>query len=203
MLLEKWIKLFLLLVILALLLFCSTLKSTVTIEQKKDLIEEGNTKLDTNTKDINNNTNKNNKSTKSCNTCDKGTCSGLGSNSGPKSCSEGGKSCNALLPVMDPMYNMREICKQSILLEDHLFQKEKRCHDCICKHFLTIEALAEEAITLDKEQKYPEMNILPTKVRGITKKYIDNHTSDKQPPLTAQELREIRKELMQKCFKYF
>jgi hypothetical protein len=101
------------------------------------------------------------------------------------------------------MYNMREICKQSILLEDHLFQKEKRCHDCICKHFLTIEALAEEAITLDKDQKHPEINILPTKVRVITKKYIDNHTNDNQPPLTAQELREIRKSLMQKCFKYF
>ncbi len=198
MLLEKWIKLFLLLVIFALLLFCSTLKSSVSIVTKKDLIEENkmNNKLE-----IMNNSNK--KSKKSCDTCEKGTCSGLGSNSGSKSCSEGGKSCNALLPVMDPMYNMREICKQSILLEDHLFQKEKRCHDCICKHFLTIEALAEEAITLDKEQKHPEINILPTKVRTITKKYIDNHTSENQPPLTAQELREIRKDLMQKCFKYF
>ncbi len=198
MLLEKWIKLFLLLVIFALLLFCSTLKSSVSIVTKKDLIEENkmNNKLE-----IMNNSNK--KSKKSCDTCEKGTCSGLGSNSGSKSCSEGGKSCNALLPVMDPMYNMREIFKQSILLEDHLFQKEKRCHDCICKHFLTIEALAEEAITLDKEQKHPEINILPTKVRTITKKYIDNHTSENQPPLTAQELREIRKDLMQKCFKYF
>ena len=199
MLLEKWIKLFLLLVIFALLLFCSTLKTpktSISIESTKDLIEE--VKQD-NKKDIK----VIEKSQQSCNTCDKGTCSGLGSNSGPKSCSEGGKSCNALLPVMDPMYNMREICKQSILLEDHLFQKEKRCHDCICKHFLTIEALAEEAITLDKEQKHPEINVLPTKVRTITKKYIDNHTNENQPPLTAQELREIRKDLMQKCFKYF
>jgi hypothetical protein len=56
---------------------------------------------------------------------------------------EGCKSCDSLLPVLDPRFNMREICKQSVLLEDHLFQKEKRCHDCICKHFLTIEALAE------------------------------------------------------------
>ncbi len=199
MLLEKWIKLFLLLVIFALLLFCSTLKTpktSISIESTKDLIEE--VKQD-NKKDIK----VIGKSQQSCNTCEKGTCSGLGSNSGPKSCSEGGKSCNALLPVMDPMYNMREICKQSILLEDHLFQKEKRCHDCICKHFLTIEALAEEAITLDKEQKHPEINALPTKVRTITKKYIDNHTNENQPPLTAQQLREIRKDLMQKCFKYF
>jgi hypothetical protein len=195
MLLEKWIKLFLLLVIFALLLFCSTLKTpktSITVETTKDLIEEVKQE-----KDVKKDMNKKEES------CEKGTCSGLGSNSGPKSCSEGGKSCNALLPVMDPMYNMREICKQSILLEDHLFQKEKRCHDCICKHFLTIEALAEEAITLDKEQKYPEMNELPTKVRVITKKYIDNHTNENQPPLTAQQLREIRKDLMQKCFKYF
>ena len=118
-------------------------------------------------------------------------------------CGEGCKSCDSLLPVLDPRFNMREICKQSVLLEDHLFQKEKRCHDCICKHFLTIEALAEEAITLDKDLKHPEINVLPTKVRTITKKYIDNHTNENQPPLTAQQLREIRKDLMQKCFKYF
>ncbi len=113
------------------------------------------------------------------------------------------KSCTDLLPVLDPMYNMREMCKQLILLEDHLFQKEKRCHDCICKHFLTIEALAEEAITLDKHHKYPELNDIPTKVRAITKKYIMNHKDTSQHAVTAQELRELRKSLMQKSFNYF
>jgi hypothetical protein len=113
------------------------------------------------------------------------------------------KSCTDLLPVLDPMYNMREICKQLILLEDHLFQKEKRCHDCICKHFLTIEALAEEAITLDKHQKYTELNDIPTKVRKITKKYIMNHKDTSQHAITAQELRELRKSMMQKSFNYF
>ncbi len=115
----------------------------------------------------------------------------------------GCKSCTDLLPVLDPMYNMREMCKQLILLEDHLFQKEKRCHDCICKHFLTIEALAEEAITLDKHHKYPELNDIPTKVRMITKKYITNHKDKSQHAVTAQELRELRKSLMQKSFNYF
>lgn len=113
------------------------------------------------------------------------------------------KSCTDLLPILDPMYNMREICKQLILLEDHLFQKEKRCHDCICKHFLTIEALAEEAITLDKHQKYPELNDIPTKVRKITKTYIMNHKDTAQHAITAQELRELRKSMMQKSFNYF
>lgn len=113
------------------------------------------------------------------------------------------KSTGPLLPVMDPRFNMREICKQSVLLEDHLFQKEKRCHDCIIKHFLTIEGLAEEAITLDKEHKYPELNDIPPKVRKIEKKYIDNYKDPKQPAIIAQELREIRKNMMQDCFDAF
>jgi hypothetical protein len=109
--------------------------------------------------------------------------------------------CDKLLPVLDPKFNMREICKQSILLEDHLFQEEKRCYDCICKHFLTIEGLAEEAITLDKEQKYPELNDLPKQIRTIEKKFLEN--KDKNHIQAAQELREIRKKYMQQCFDAF
>jgi hypothetical protein len=118
-------------------------------------------------------------------------------------CGEGCKSCDSLLPVLDPRFNMREICKQSVLLEDHLFQKEKRCHDCIIKHFLTIEGLAEEAVTLDKEHKYPELVDLPQKIRVIEQNYIKNQNDSKQPAITAQELREIRKGYMQKCFDAF
>jgi hypothetical protein len=51
-------------------------------------------------------------------------------------------------PLMDPGYNLREVAKQLVLLEDHLFQEAKRCPDCIRKHFLTVEALLEEAVTL-------------------------------------------------------
>jgi hypothetical protein len=129
-----------------------------------------------------------------CNECEK-------EHSKEGKCAEG---CSDLLPVLDPMYNMREMCKQIILLEDHLFQKKKRCHDCICKHFLTIEALAEEAITLDKNNKYTkELSDLPDNVRAIAKIYINNHDDPKQPAVTAQKLRQIRKGVMQKCFKHF
>lgn len=113
-------------------------------------------------------------------------------------------SCNSLLPVMNPLFNMREICKQSILLEDHLFQKEKRCHDCICKHFLTIEALAEEAITLDKEHQHPELQKIPTEIRSISKEYLNNQ--DKQDLAcgqAGQRLRKIRKSLMTKVIDKF
>jgi len=52
-------------------------------------------------------------------------------------------SCGALDPVSDPKYNMQQIVKQSILLEEHLINKNKRCRDCITKHFQHIIRLAE------------------------------------------------------------
>ena len=70
------------------------------------------------------------------------------------------KSCGALDPVSDPKYNMQQIVKQSILLEEHLTNKNKRCRDCITKHFQHIIGLAEEAQMLasSKCSKYPLMN---------------------------------------------
>jgi hypothetical protein len=69
-------------------------------------------------------------------------------------------SCGALDPVSDPKYNMQQIVKQSILLEEHLINKNKRCRDCITKHFQHIIGLAEEAqmLATDKSSKYPLLN---------------------------------------------
>ncbi len=106
---------------------------------------------------------------------------------------------NKLLPILNPKFNLREICKNCILLEDHLFQKGKRCEDCIKKHFLTIEALAEEAITLDKNNECREYYDLPDKIRELEKQYIDG----KDHGAVAQQLRQMRKGMMQKCFGEF
>ena len=97
-----------------------------------------------------------------------------------------------LLPVLDPVFNLREISKQCILLEDHLSQKEKNCTDCIIKHFLTLEALSEEAITLDNENKHDIKN-LPTKFRSLQKKWFKKQNSNH---LISQEIRQIRKNIM-------
>ena len=69
-------------------------------------------------------------------------------------------SCGALDPVSDPKYNMQQIVKQSILLEEHLTNKNKRCRDCITKHFLHIIGLAEEAqmLATNDIDKYPLIN---------------------------------------------
>jgi hypothetical protein len=66
-------------------------------------------------------------------------------------------TCGALDPVSNPAYNMQQIVKQSILLEEHITNKNKRCRDCITKHFLHIIGLAEEAqmLATNKCSKYP------------------------------------------------
>lgn len=125
-----------------------------------------------------------------------GTCSGDPKKPGSCVSATGSR----LLPVLDPCFNMREICKQSILLEDHLFQTEKRCEDCIKKHFLTIEGLAEEAITLDKTGEYKLSRLeLPERVRALQKEFL----AKKDPESIAQQLRQIRKPLMAEFFHKF
>lgn len=70
------------------------------------------------------------------------------------------KTCGAIDPVSDPSYNMQQIVKQSILLEEHITNKNKRCRDCITKHFLHIIGLAEEAqmLATNKCNRYPYIN---------------------------------------------
>jgi hypothetical protein len=64
------------------------------------------------------------------------------------------KPGKGLLPLMSSSFNIREACKQSILLEDHLIQPRRRCKVCIRKHMLFYEALLEEAQTLNGAEKY-------------------------------------------------
>ena len=99
-------------------------------------------------------------------------------------------SCGALDPVMDPKYNMRQIVKQSILLEEHINNERKRCVDCITKHFLHIIGLAEEAISLDPAtQCYKE-------VPGVYSRIFDAWQADHDDPAVPQQLRAYRKSLM-------
>ncbi len=105
-------------------------------------------------------------------------------------------------PVMDPKYNLREVVKQLILLEDHLSHIKKRCQDCIRKHFLFIEGLIEEAITLDKHNECRDItNKALNKFKNVEKIYFREYTSKKPTDDNfycgiAQQLREIRKPIM-------
>lgn len=102
-----------------------------------------------------------------------------------------------LLPIMSPLFNMREICKQVALLEDHLNQPRKRCPDCIRKHFLTIEALFEEAVSLDDKFEYGEyLEGKAEMCRLLQESWIDGEEERE----IAQTLRKMRKDFAPLCF---
>lgn len=103
-----------------------------------------------------------------------------------------------LLPVMDPRFNLREICKQCVLLEDHLTHDDKRCTDCCTKHFLALEALAEEALTLDKQGMLgDDIKSLPRRIRELELMWIQHPSKCSE---ISQKLREIRKQFQQQTF---
>lgn len=99
-----------------------------------------------------------------------------------------------LLPVLDVRFNVREIAKQMVLLEDHLCQPRRRCNDCIRKHFAFIEALAEEGMSLDPTGPYFRMladlqelcRVLYAELKREMRAYCE----------TAVAIRKIRKPLL-------
>lgn len=105
-------------------------------------------------------------------------------------------SCDSLTgaplhPVNEPDYNLKQVVIQMLLLEDHLFHREKQCSSCIKKHILMIEGLAEEGITLDQGNTYTSTfeTILDamTEVEKIYKK---------EPLIAGQRIRELRRQFI-------
>ncbi len=109
-----------------------------------------------------------------------------------------GATAGSLDPIMDPKYNILEVIKNTILLEDHLNQSKKRCNDCICKHFLTIISYLCEGINLagTSINDYPH---LENSLEDYTK-WFEKWKADKRNPSVlleiASDLRKKRKVLI-------
>lgn len=118
-------------------------------------------------------------------------------NGGEKQCSV--KTCGAIDPVSDPAYNMENVIKQSILLEEHLAEKNKYCKDCVCKHYLHLTSLLEEAEMLagGDEAKYPLMQESLEFYERAYRSWLA-HRDDRDVHLQwVTELRSWRKKLME------
>lgn len=107
-------------------------------------------------------------------------------------------------PILDPLFNLREVCKQMILLEDHLFQKKRRCRDCIRKHTMAIEGFLEEAITLDLESKYynlicDNLQVFKDTMTKINDCLKNKDLKDDDCVNAAQSIRKLRKNLCEVC----
>jgi len=94
-------------------------------------------------------------------------------------------------------FNVREITKQFLLLEDHLSNEEKFCVDCVRKHLMTVEALAEEAIALDPYSKhYLDAHRLAALSRELMVSFADGMDRF----ALSQKVRTERKKLLENAY---
>lgn len=95
-------------------------------------------------------------------------------------------------------FNVREIAKQMLLLEDHLSDDDKFCKDCIRKHLMMIEGLAEEAVTLGPDSPWKKYcKDLAVVARKWMVRFTDKAT-DRYA--IAKEIRMIRKKMVEKVY---
>jgi hypothetical protein len=93
---------------------------------------------------------------------------------------------------------MQQIVKQSILLEEHLTNKNKRCRDCITKHFQHIIGLAEEAQMLATTNcnKFPLLNDSVTIYNNLFNEWFKNRDDEIKILEISDKLRIHRKKLI-------
>lgn len=96
--------------------------------------------------------------------------------------------------LTDPMFNLREIVKQLTLLEDHLSHPYKMCMDCVRKHLITVEAMAEEASSMDVPDG--ETVAFDEDMAEIARVWMENVTDGVDPKKISSEIRALRKKLM-------
>ena len=97
------------------------------------------------------------------------------------------------LSISDPRFNLREIAKQLLLLEQHLLESGKFCPDCITKHLLTVEALADECQALDANQGcWCEA---ARQIGSWGRRWGTMFSEARSPTLIGQEVRHVRKHL--------
>lgn len=106
--------------------------------------------------------------------------------------------CGAIDDVTNPAYNMKNVIKQSILLEEHLAEDRKYCKQCCAKHILHASSLAEEALMMagSDEAKYPLMKESIDFYENVYKVWSENRDNDKVRKHLCSKLRDWRKKLM-------
>lgn len=105
-------------------------------------------------------------------------------------------------PVNDPDYNMRNIAKQSVLLEEHLAIDRKYCHPCVVKHFLHIVGLAEEAQWMagSKAREYPLLLTAVEFYGGLFELWLVARNDAEVRSRTLEGLRAMRRKLVNVYF---
>lgn len=107
-------------------------------------------------------------------------------------------TCSAIDPVNSPDYNQKQIIKQSILLEEHIAEKNKYCISCCVKHFNHIIGLAEEGIWLAGRDlsKYPLLEDSAIFYTSCFEKWLAGRNDEDIKKEVLSILRERRRQLI-------
>lgn len=101
------------------------------------------------------------------------------------------KESHNLFNLMDPLFNIREIIKEMVLLEDHLNLPNQNSDNCVNKHLIKCEALAKEAVSLNAGETL-FINNMPTIIREWSEAWV----SGMELTTIAKHVRHVRKQLM-------
>ena len=102
-----------------------------------------------------------------------------------------------LLDIFNPDHNARELAKELVLLEGHIVHPPKHCPDCIRKHLITAEGLAEEAVSLDPDpESRAYFGAAATELREICRDFLNQ--SDRGQ--LQQRIRRLRKGMLKRGF---
>ena len=119
----------------------------------------------------------------------------------PKSALTCDKSCGDGVDhdINEPDYNIKEVIKNTLLLEMHLADKSKYCKPCSCKHMLINEALLLEAtwIAGSNVHKYPKLEESLAFHQALFKYWHADMINDEVRLKTLADLREWRREMME------
>lgn len=109
-----------------------------------------------------------------------------------------GASCGALDPVNDPGYNVRDVIKNTLLLEEHLAEKRKYCKSCILKHFLINQGKLEEAVWMacDRCKEYPKLEDSVRFFDELFKQWYAGMDSEETRVDVLTQLRSWRREMV-------
>ena len=103
-------------------------------------------------------------------------------------------------PLNSAEFNVREIAKQLLLLEDHLADDDKFCKDCVRKHLMMVEALAEEAVTLDPKSKWAATSRGLANMSRDTMVAFSKGGSVGNRAVLGSKIRLVRKKLVEKVY---
>ncbi len=116
--------------------------------------------------------------------------------------SQCGKDCKGLDPILDPLYNVKQVIENTLLLESHLVNERQSCIQCQYKHILLCTGLLAEAVWLAGKnvELYPHLADDLVFYNNIFYKWVETEDKHSIRLQLAEKLRQKRKELVHDYF---